>query len=76
MPEPVAIPDTAQQDALYWLGQAGFRIDPGGHRVLIDPYPGDSLAVNYAGTKYPHTRMMPIPVSVAALPDALEGADA
>ena len=53
---------------LFWLGQAGFWIDTGAHRLLIDPYLSDSLARKYAGTAYPHLRMMAAPVSVAALP--------
>lgn len=53
---------------LFWLGQAGFWIDTGAHRLLIDPYLSDSLARKYAGTAYPHLRMMAPPVSVAALP--------
>ncbi|SDX54649.1 MBL fold metallo-hydrolase [Litoreibacter albidus] len=53
---------------LYWLGQAGFWIDTGVHRILIDPYLSDSLARKYAGTAYPHLRMMPPPVTVAELP--------
>ena len=53
---------------LFWLGQAGFWIETGAHRLLIDPYLSDSLARKYAGTRYPHIRMMPPPVSVAQLP--------
>tara|TARA_R100000687_G_scaffold83685_1_gene88758 strand:+ start:10946 stop:11824 length:879 start_codon:yes stop_codon:yes gene_type:complete len=48
---------------LWWLGQAGFVIDGGGRRVVIDPYLSDSLAEKYAGTKFPHVRMMPAPVA-------------
>lgn len=54
--------------ALCWLGQAGFWIDTGAHRVLIDPYLSDSLARKYAGTAHPHIRMMPPPLSIADLP--------
>ncbi|KUF10736.1 MBL fold metallo-hydrolase [Pseudoponticoccus marisrubri] len=54
--------------ALYWLGQAGFWIDTGTHRLLIDPYLSDSLARKYAGTAHPHLRMMPPPVTMEALP--------
>jgi L-ascorbate metabolism protein UlaG (beta-lactamase superfamily) len=46
-----------------WLGQAGFVIDGGGRRVVIDPYLSDSLAQKYRGTAFPHTRMMPAPVA-------------
>jgi L-ascorbate metabolism protein UlaG (beta-lactamase superfamily) len=47
---------------LLWLGQAGFVIDGGGRRVVIDPYLSDSLAGKYRGKLYPHNRMMPVPV--------------
>ncbi|MCB1331377.1 MAG: MBL fold metallo-hydrolase [Maritimibacter sp.] len=53
---------------LFWLGQAGFWIDTGSVRVLIDPYLSDSLARKYAGRKHDHKRMMPPPVAVDALP--------
>jgi len=55
--------------ALFWLGQAGFWIDTGTHRLLIDPYLSDSLAHKYAGTPRPHIRMMPPPVTVDVLPE-------
>jgi len=48
---------------LHWLGQAGFVIDGGGRRVVIDPYLSDALAVKYRGTATPHDRMMPAPVA-------------
>ncbi len=48
---------------LFWLGQAGFVIEGGGRRLVIDPYLSDSLAQKYAGTRYPHSRMMPPPVA-------------
>lgn len=47
---------------LVWLGQAGFWIDTGMHRVLIDPYLSDSLARKYAGKSNDHRRMMPPPI--------------
>ncbi|MCB1347769.1 MAG: MBL fold metallo-hydrolase [Maritimibacter sp.] len=53
---------------LFWLGQAGFWIDTGSFRVLVDPYLSDSLAKKYAGRKNDHKRMMPPPVAVEALP--------
>ncbi len=56
------------EPGLFWLGQAGFWIETGAHRVLIDPYLSDSLARKYAGKKHPHKRMMPPPVPVDALP--------
>jgi L-ascorbate metabolism protein UlaG (beta-lactamase superfamily) len=52
---------------LYWLGQAGFVVDAGPHRILIDPYLSDSLAAKYAGTAYPHQRKMEAPVTPAGL---------
>ncbi|PZQ97031.1 MAG: MBL fold metallo-hydrolase [Cereibacter sphaeroides] len=48
---------------LFWLGQAGFVIEGGGKRVVIDPYLSDSLAEKYRGKKFPHIRMMPAPVA-------------
>ncbi len=56
------------QPGLFWLGQAGFWIDTGAHRILIDPYLSDSLAVKYAGKPNDHKRMMPAPITVADLP--------
>lgn len=53
---------------LFWLGQAGFWIETGAHRLLIDPYLSDSLARKYRGRKNDHVRMMPPPVTVADLP--------
>lgn len=47
---------------LYWLGQAGFLIEAGGYRMLIDPYLSDSLARKYRGSTFPHTRMMAPPI--------------
>ena len=54
--------------AIHWLGQAGFRIDTGAHRVLIDPYLSDSLARRYAGQRFDHQRLMPAPVTPEAPP--------
>lgn len=51
-----------------WLGQAGFWIDTGAHRILIDPYLSDSLARKYAGQRFDHRRMMPPPMAIDALP--------
>ena len=65
-------PDTAWPapgtPALVWLGQAGFWVDTGTHRVLIDPYLSDSLAIKYAGRTPDHRRMMPPPVLRDDLP--------
>jgi L-ascorbate metabolism protein UlaG (beta-lactamase superfamily) len=55
--------------SLYWLGQAGFVIDAGGRRLVIDPYLSDSLAEKYRGRLYPHQRMMAAPVTTDALGD-------
>lgn len=48
---------------LAWLGQAGFAVRFSNYRLLIDPYLSDHLAKKYAGKEFPHTRMMPPPVS-------------
>ncbi|WP_288950748.1 MBL fold metallo-hydrolase [uncultured Paracoccus sp.] len=64
-PRPGAIADGP---AIHWLGQAGFWIDTGAHRLLIDPYLSDSLARKYAGKRFDHRRMMPVPVTPEALP--------
>jgi L-ascorbate metabolism protein UlaG (beta-lactamase superfamily) len=42
---------------LYWLGQAGFAIEAGGRRILIDPYLSNSLASKYQGSRFSHERM-------------------
>lgn len=57
--------------AFCWLGQAGFLIEQAGLRIVIDAYLSDSLAIKYAGTRFPHQRMMPPPVS----PSELTGID-
>lgn len=59
--DPAAAPGPGEV-VLYWLGQAGFIIDLPGCRVLLDPYLSDSLARKYAGTAFPHRRMMAAPV--------------
>lgn len=64
--DPAHAPRTGEV-VLYWLGQAGFVIDCGGTRMLIDPYLSDSLADKYRGTHYPHVRMMPAPLVPADL---------
>ena len=51
----------------FWLGQAGFVLQAGGVRVVVDPYLSDSLAVKYAGKELPHRRMMPPPIAPGAL---------
>ncbi|MBK8161230.1 MAG: MBL fold metallo-hydrolase [Rhodospirillaceae bacterium] len=56
-----------QRPTLYWLGQAGFVIDAGGYRLVIDPYLSDSLAEKYRGRLYPHQRMMAAPIDTDGL---------
>lgn len=56
------------QPGIAWLGQAGFWIETGTARVLIDPYLSDSLARKYAGQPNDHRRMMPPPVLPEHLP--------
>jgi L-ascorbate metabolism protein UlaG (beta-lactamase superfamily) len=51
------------ETALAWLGQAGFLIRHNRHRLLIDPYLSDYLARKYAGTEFPHVRLMRPPVA-------------
>lgn len=53
---------------IFWLGQAGFWIETGLHRLLIDPYLSDSLAIKYAGKPNDHKRMMPPPMALQDLP--------
>jgi L-ascorbate metabolism protein UlaG (beta-lactamase superfamily) len=56
------------QPGIAWLGQAGFWIETGAARILIDPYLSDSLARKYAGQPNDHRRMMPAPVLPGDLP--------
>jgi L-ascorbate metabolism protein UlaG (beta-lactamase superfamily) len=51
------------------LGQAGFALRHANHRLLIDPYLSDHLARKYAGTEFPHTRMMPAPLKAGEVCD-------
>lgn len=62
----------ADDVSLYWLGQAGFVLVYDQRYWLIDPYLSDSLAEKYAGTLFPHVRMMSAPIAVSGFP-ALEG---
>ena len=48
---------------LTWLGQAGFLIEGGGFRLVIDPYLSDSLYEKYKDKKFPHSRMVEAPFS-------------
>lgn len=54
--------------SLHWLGQAGFLIDTGRIRLLVDPYLSDSLAEKYRHRGFSHERMMPPPIEIADLP--------
>ena len=60
--------ETGDGVALAWLGQAGFVLRIGEAVMLVDPYLSDHLAAKYRGTRFPHVRMMPAPVSPDALP--------
>lgn len=51
----------------WWLGQAGFLIEGGGVRLVLDAYLSDTLAVKYRGKPFPHVRMMPPPADPAEL---------
>jgi L-ascorbate metabolism protein UlaG (beta-lactamase superfamily) len=53
----------------WWLGQAGFLLEAGGARVLVDPYLSDTLAEKYRGTQFPHVRLSPPPIEPGALRD-------
>lgn len=55
--------------SLTWLGQAGFLIEGGALRVLIDPYLSDSLYEKYKNTKFPHRRMNPSPFTPEEMTD-------
>ena len=61
------LPDLAV--GLAWLGQAGFALRYAHHRLLIDPYLSHHLARKYAGTEFPHTRMMPAPLEAGEVRD-------
>jgi L-ascorbate metabolism protein UlaG (beta-lactamase superfamily) len=62
---------TPGEAALWWLGQSGFAVRHESGSFLIDPYLSNSLAKKYAGTNFPHVRMMPIP----AAPESVSGVD-
>lgn len=53
----------------WWLGQAGFLLEAGGVRLVVDAYLSDTLAVKYRGRPFPHLRMAPPPVEPGALRD-------
>jgi L-ascorbate metabolism protein UlaG (beta-lactamase superfamily) len=57
--------------AVRWLGQAGFVVRGAQARLAIDPYLSNSLAAKYQGTRFPHVRLMPPPLT----PDDLHDLD-
>lgn len=63
----LAVCDPGRDIVLHWLGQAGFLVQAGGRRILIDPYLSDTLAAKYRGTATPHERLMPAPIDVDTL---------
>jgi L-ascorbate metabolism protein UlaG (beta-lactamase superfamily) len=70
-PVPVRRSGAASGAALsaWWLGQAGFLLEGGGVRLVIDAYLSDTLAVKYRGKPFPHVRMAPPPVDPGSLRD-------
>lgn len=70
-PSPETLGSPTSGAAVWWLGQAGFLIEMGGLRIVIDAYLSDSLAEKYKGKKFPHIRMTQAPVG----PGDLEGID-
>ena len=61
------VADTGSDIVVHWLGQAGFVIQVGRRRILVDPYLSNTLAEKYRGTTTPHERLMPAPVDVEGL---------
>jgi len=55
-------PEKSNRLSWAWIGQAGFLARFGNLRIVIDPYLSDSLARKYEGTRFPHIRMMPVPI--------------
>ena len=53
--------------SVFWLGQAGFLIVFPEARIAIDPYLSNYLAKKYQGKKFPHDRMMPVPIAANKL---------
>src|SRR5258708_5230691 len=52
---------------LYLLCQAGFVIQAGARRLIIDPYLSDTLAEKYKRTATPHERMERAPIDEVGL---------
>lgn len=67
--DPAGLGAPAGGFALWWLGQAGFLVEAGGRRLVIDAYLSDTLAEKYRGRAFDHVRMMPPPVAAADLHD-------
>jgi len=65
--ERLIISDTGREIVVHWLGQAGFVIQAGRRRILVDPYLSDTLAAKYRGTATPHERLMPAPIDMEGL---------
>ena len=63
----LTVPEPSSGVRLYWLGQAGFIIQAGARRVVIDPYLSDTLAQKYLGSATPHERMERAPIDPAGL---------
>ncbi len=61
------VPLSAETAAWAWLGQAGFAVRFGRHRLLIDPYLSDHLARKYHGTEFPHVRLTPAPIEAGEI---------
>lgn len=59
--------DSGHDIVVHWLGQAGFVVQAGRRRILIDPYLSDTLAEKYHGTPTPHERLMPAPLDLEDL---------
>lgn len=62
-PSPSSLGSPESGVAFWWLGQAGFLIEMGGLRIVIDAYLSDSLAEKYRGKKFPHRRMTNAPIA-------------
>ncbi len=69
VPDRRAGPGAGAALSAWWLGQAGFLIEAGGVRLVVDAYLSDSLAVKYRGKPFPHVRMVPPPIDPGALRD-------
>jgi L-ascorbate metabolism protein UlaG (beta-lactamase superfamily) len=59
--------DSSMGVTLNWLGQAGFIIQAGARRLIMDPYLSNTLAEKYKGTPALHERMERPPIDPAQL---------